>query len=178
MWSKAIHSPLINHVEFLPTSSTTTKDLSVACVKMKAVSNISDIKVDWCCTRLSLAPILANTRSTIPKQYIKTRPDFKSCTKSIRPQNHPVRRVWFEKLEVFPFLTVISNSLTRLSCKHSSIFISFGEYNNEINNKTKMQCGVYFTYLLLHFELEQMIQPEREWLSKHFDVEMYSYLWD
>ena len=23
-----------------------------------------------------------------------------------------------------------------------------------------------------------MIQPEREWLSKHFDVEMYSYLWD
>ena len=37
---------ILYNVEFSPTSSTTTKDFSVACAKMKAVSNISDIKVD------------------------------------------------------------------------------------------------------------------------------------
>lgn len=36
----------LKEAEFLPISSTTTKDFSVACARMKAVSSISDIKVD------------------------------------------------------------------------------------------------------------------------------------
>ena len=54
-----------------PISSITTNEFSVACVRMWAVSSISDINVDWCWTRLSLAPMRANTRSTIPVNHVK-----------------------------------------------------------------------------------------------------------
>ena len=54
-----------------PISSITTNEFSVACVRMWAVSSISDMNVDWCWTRLSLAPMRANTRSTIPVNHVK-----------------------------------------------------------------------------------------------------------
>lgn len=50
----------------IPISSSMTKDLGVAVVRILAVSDISMWKVDMCFATLSLAPMRAKSRSTTP----------------------------------------------------------------------------------------------------------------